>query len=69
MKYYVTVSSLRGGDDYIPFIRLDRFQIVRPLTMSEGITHTEFMTNAMMRLVIPYLKVGLIGISDFMKIP
>jgi hypothetical protein len=40
----------RWGKDYIPFIRLDLFQVVRQLAMLEGITHVEFLANAMMRL-------------------
>ncbi len=40
----------RWGEDYIPFIRLDLFQIVRQLAMLEGITQIKLLTNAMMRL-------------------
>ncbi len=40
----------RWGDDYIPFIRLDLFQIVRQLATMEKITHVELLSNAMERL-------------------
>ncbi len=40
----------RWGEDYIPFIRLDLFQIVRQLAIMEGIDHVELLSNAMMRL-------------------
>jgi len=40
----------RWGEDYIPFIRLDLFQIVRQLAIMEGIAHVELLSNAMMRL-------------------
>ena len=40
----------RWGEDYIPFIRLDLFQIVRQLAIMEGIDHIELLSNAMKRL-------------------
>ncbi|MBA7520764.1 hypothetical protein ES705_12861 [subsurface metagenome] len=40
----------RWGEDYIPFIRLDLFQIVRQLAIMEGIAHVELLSNAMKRL-------------------
>lgn len=40
----------RWGEDYIPFIRLDLFQIVRQLAIMEGIAHVELLSNAMTRL-------------------
>ncbi|RZN38410.1 MAG: hypothetical protein EFT35_04725 [Methanophagales archaeon ANME-1-THS] len=39
----------RWGDDYIPFIRLDLFQIVRELANFEGIGYVELLSNAMER--------------------
>lgn len=40
----------RWGEDYIPFIRLDLFQIVRRLAIMDRIAHTELLSNAMKRL-------------------
>ena len=40
----------RWGEDYIPFIRLDLFLIVRQLAIMEGIDHVELLSNAMGRL-------------------
>ncbi len=40
----------RRGEDYIPFIRLDLFQIVRQLAIMEGIDHIELLSNAVGRL-------------------
>ena len=40
----------RWGEDYIPFIRLDLFQIVRQLAIMDRIDHVELLSNAMMRL-------------------
>lgn len=40
----------RWGEDYIPFIRLDLFQIVRQLAIMGGIAHVELLSNAMKRL-------------------
>ncbi len=40
----------RWGEDYIPFIRLDLFQIVRHFAIMEGIDHVELLSNAMKRL-------------------
>jgi hypothetical protein len=40
----------RWGEDYIPFIRLDLFQIVRQLAIMEEIAHIELLSNAMERL-------------------
>ncbi len=40
----------RWGEDYIPFIRLDLFQIVHQLAIKEGIAHVELLSNAMKRL-------------------
>jgi hypothetical protein len=37
----------RWGEDYIPFIRLDLFQIVRQFAIMEGIDHVELLSNAM----------------------
>jgi hypothetical protein len=37
----------RWGKDYIPFIRLDLFLIVRQLATMEGIDHAELLSNAM----------------------
>jgi len=40
----------RWGEDYIPFIRLDLFKIVRQLAEMEGIDHIELLSRAMERL-------------------
>ncbi len=40
----------RWGEDYIPFIRLDLFQIVRQFAIMAEIDHIEVLSNAMMRL-------------------
>jgi len=40
----------RWGEDYVPFIRLDLFQIVKQLAIMEGIDHVELLSNAMERL-------------------
>lgn len=40
----------RWGEDYIPFIRLDLFQIVRQLAIMENVDHIELLSNAVMRL-------------------
>jgi hypothetical protein len=37
----------RWGEDYIPFIRLDLFLIVRQFAIMEGIAHVELLSNAM----------------------
>jgi hypothetical protein len=39
----------RWGEDYIPFIRLDLFQIVRQLAIMEGVDHIELLSNALAR--------------------
>ncbi len=39
----------RWGSDYIPFIRLDLFQIVRQLAIMKGIDHIELLSNALAR--------------------
>jgi len=39
----------RWGHDYIPFIRLDLFQIVRQLAIMKGIDHIELLSNALAR--------------------
>jgi hypothetical protein len=40
----------RWGDDYIPFIRLDLFQIMRQFARLEGIGYIKLISNAMVRL-------------------
>jgi len=40
----------RWGDDYIPFIRLDLFQIVHQLARMEGIGYIKLLSNALERL-------------------
>jgi hypothetical protein len=40
----------RWGEDYIPFIRLDLFQIVHLLARMEGIEYIELLSNALERL-------------------
>ena len=40
----------RGGEDYIPFIRLDLFKIVQQLAVMEGFDHVELLSRAMKRL-------------------
>jgi len=40
----------RWGEDYIPFIRLDLFQIVHQLARMEGIGYIELLSNALERL-------------------
>ncbi|NAT10839.1 hypothetical protein C4E22_04720 [ANME-1 cluster archaeon AG-394-G06] len=39
----------RWGHDYIPFIRLDLFQIVRQLAIMKGVDHIELLSNALAR--------------------
>ena len=39
----------RWGHDYIPFIRLDLFQIVRQLAIMKGIDHIELLSSALAR--------------------
>ena len=39
----------RWGEDYIPFIRLDLFQIVRQLAIMKGIDHIVLLSNALAR--------------------
>jgi hypothetical protein len=39
----------RWGHDYIPFIRLDLFQIVRQLAIMEGVDHIELLSSALAR--------------------
>ncbi len=39
----------RWGKDYIPFIRLDLFQIVRQLAIMKGVEHIELLSNALAR--------------------
>jgi hypothetical protein len=39
----------RWGHDYIPFIRLDLFQIVRQLAIMKGIGYIELLSNALAR--------------------
>jgi hypothetical protein len=39
----------RWGEDYIPFIRLDLFQIVRQLAIMEGVDHIELLSSALAR--------------------
>ena len=39
----------RWGHDYIPFIRLDLFQIVRQLAIMAGVEHIELLSNALAR--------------------
>lgn len=40
----------RWGEDYIPFIRLDLFQIVRQLAIMKGIDHVELLSDAVAKL-------------------
>jgi len=40
----------RWGEDYIPFIRLDLFQIVRQLAIMEGFVHVELLSDAVAKL-------------------
>jgi len=40
----------RCGEDYIPFIRLDLFQIVQQLARMEGKEHVELLSNAVAKL-------------------
>jgi hypothetical protein len=40
----------RWGEDYIPFIRLDLFQIVRQLAIMEGFVHAELLSDAVAKL-------------------
>ena len=40
----------RWGEDYLPFIRLDLFQIVRQLAIMEGIAHVELLSDAVAKL-------------------
>jgi len=40
----------RCGEDYIPFIRLDLFQIVQQLAIMEGKEHVELLSNAVAKL-------------------
>ncbi|HID19625.1 MAG TPA: hypothetical protein EYP28_01595 [Methanophagales archaeon] len=39
----------RWGHDYIPFIRLDLFQIVRQLAIMKGVDHIELLSSALAR--------------------
>jgi len=39
----------RWGEDYLPFIRLDLFQIVHQLARLEGISYIKLLSNAMAR--------------------
>ena len=39
----------RWGEDYIPFIRLDLFQIVRQLAIMNGVDHIELLSSALAR--------------------
>jgi len=39
----------RWGQDYIPFIRLDLFQIVRQLAIMKGVDHIVLLSNALAR--------------------
>jgi hypothetical protein len=39
----------RWGSDYIPFIRLDLFQIVRQLAIMKGVEHIVLLSNALSR--------------------
>ena len=39
----------RWGEDYIPFIRLDLFQIVRQFAIMKGVDHIELLSNALAR--------------------
>ena len=39
----------RWGSDYIPFIRLDLFQIVRQLAIMKGVDHIVLLSNALAR--------------------
>ncbi len=39
----------RWGEDYIPFIRLDLFQIVRQLAIMKGVDHIELLSSALAR--------------------
>ena len=40
----------RWGEDYIPFIRLDLFQIVRQLAIMKGVDHIVLLSSALARL-------------------
>jgi hypothetical protein len=52
----------RWGDDYIPFIRLDLFQIVRQLARLDGIGYVELLSHAMERLGSVLRKAHELGI-------